>query len=190
MILVVAAKMIYVWLTLFVLLVLLFWGLNLVGLPGNWLIVASAVLWIFVGPAQYQFHWGVPVALTVLAIIGELIEFLTSVLGTKTLGGSNRGATLSVIGSIVGGVLGGIFGIPFPIPLVGILIGSILFAGIGAWIGTTLGEKWVGKPMTESVKIGAVAFVGRLLGTAGKLMVGSTMVVLAIAAPFVPILAN
>lgn len=182
--------MIYVWLTLFILLVLLFWGLNLVGLPGNWLIVASAVLWIFVGPAQYQFHWGVPVALTVLAIIGELIEFLTSVLGTKTLGGSNRGATLSVIGSIVGGVLGGIFGIPFPIPLVGILIGSILFAGIGAWIGTTLGEKWVGKPMTESVKIGAVAFVGRLLGTAGKLMVGSTMVVLAIAAPFVPILAN
>ena len=85
---------------------------------------------------------------------------------------------------------GAVFGIPFPIPLVGMLIGSILFAGVGAWIGATLGERWVGKPMNESVKIGAVAFLGRLLGTAGKLVVGSTMVVLTIAAPFVPILAE
>lgn len=182
--------MVYVWLTLFIVLVILFWGLNLVGLPGNWLIVAIAVLWIFVGPDQYQFHWGTAVALTLLAIIGELIEFLTSVLGTKQLGGSNRGATLSVIGSIAGGMAGAVFGIPFPIPLVGMLIGSILFAGVGAWIGATLGERWVGKPLNESVKIGAVAFLGRLLGTAGKLVVGSTMVVLAIAAPFVPILTH
>ena len=182
--------MVYVWLTLFIVLVFLFWGLNLFGLPGNWLIVAIAVLWIFVGPAQYQFHWGVSAALTFLAILGELIEFLTSVLGAKKLGGSNRGATLSVVGSIVGGMLGGVFGIPFPIPLVGIVIGSILFAGIGAWVGTTLGERWVGKPMGESVKIGAVAFLGRLLGTAGKLVVGSTMVVLTVAAPFVPILSK
>ncbi len=182
--------MVYVWLTLFIVLVILFWGLNLVGLPGNWLIVAIALLWMFVGPASYQFHWGILIALTLLAIIGELIEFLTSVLGTKKLGGSNRGATLSVVGSIVGGMAGAAFGIPFPIPLVGMLIGSILFAGVGAWIGATLGERWVGKPLNESVKIGAIAFLGRLLGTAGKLMVGSTMVVLAIAAPFVPILAS
>ena len=182
--------MVYVWLTLFIVLVILFWGLNLVGLPGNWLIVAIAVFWMFIGPEQYQFHWGISVALTLLAIIGELIEFLTSVLGTKKLGGSNRGATLSVVGSIIGGVAGAAFGIPFPVPLVGMLLGSILFAGVGAWIGATLGEKWVGKPLNESVKIGAVAFLGRLLGTAGKLMVGSTMVVLAIAAPFVPILVD
>ena len=67
---------------------------------------------------------------------------------------------------------------------------EILFAGVGAWIGATLGERWVGKPMKESVKIGGAAFLGRLFGTAGKLLVGSTMVVLAIAAPFVPLLTN
>lgn len=182
--------MVYVWLTLFIVSVLLFWGLNLIGLPGNWMIVAIALLWIFVGPNEYQFHWGIPVALVLLATLGELIEFLTSVLGTKKLGGSNRGATLSVVGSIVGGMVGAVFGIPFPIPLAGMLIGSILFAGIGAWIGATLGERWVGKPLDESVKLGAVAFLGRLFGTAGKLVVGATMVVLAIAAPFVPILAG
>ncbi len=182
--------MVYVWLTLFIVLVILFWGLNLLGLPGNWMIAAIGVLWVFVGPDLYQFHWGIPVALILLATLGELIEFLTSVLGTKKLGGSNRGATLSVIGSIAGGMAGAVFGIPFPVPLVGMLIGSILFAGVGAWIGATLGERWVGKPLDESVKIGAVAFLGRLLGTAGKLVVGSTMVVLAIAAPFVPVLAG
>jgi uncharacterized protein YqgC (DUF456 family) len=182
--------MVYVWLTLFVVLVILFWGLNFIGLPGNWMIVAVALLWIFVGPENYQFHWGIAVALALLAALGELIEFLTSVLGTKQLGGSNRGATLSVVGSIVGGMAGAVFGIPFPIPLVGMLIGSILFAGVGAWIGATLGEKWAGKSLDESVKMGAVAFLGRLLGTAGKLVVGSTMVVLAIAAPFLPILAK
>ena len=182
--------MVYVWLTLFIVLVILFWGLNLIGLPGNWMIVAIALLWMFAGPDDYQFHWGIPVVLVLLAIIGELIEFLTSVLGTRKFGGSNRGASLSVVGSIAGGITGAVFGIPFPIPLVGMLIGSILFAGMGAWIGATLGERWMGKPLKESVKIGAAAFVGRLFGTAGKLMVGSTMVVLAIAAPFVPILTN
>lgn len=180
--------MVYVWLTLFILAVGLFWTLNLVGLPGNWLIVAIAILWTWVGPAGYQFHWAISVALVILAIIGELIEFLTSVLGTKKLGGSTRGATLSVIGSIIGGILGAIFGIPFPIPLVGLLIGSVLFAGLGAWVGASLGEKWVGKSTEESLKIGGAAFVGRLLGTAGKLLVGSTMVVLAIAALFIPLL--
>ena len=80
-----------------------------------------------------------PVVLTVLALLGELIEFLASVLGTKKLGGSTRGATLSVIGSMAGGLLGAVFGIPFPIPLVGMLIGSILFASVGAWIG---GHDW------------------------------------------------
>ena len=180
--------MVYVWLTLFILAVLFFWTLNLVGLPGNWLIVIIAIFWTLIGPAGYQFHWAISVALGVLALVGELLEFLTSVLGTKKLGGSTRGATLSVIGSIVGGLLGAIFGIPFPIPLVGMLIGSVLFAGVGAWVGASLGEKWIGKSTRESLKIGGAAFVGRLLGTAGKLLVGSTMVVLAIAAPFVPLL--
>ena len=180
--------MVYVWLTLFIVAVFLFWALNLLGLPGNWLIVGIAVLWMLVGPAGFQFHWAVTVVLLLLAIVGELIEFLTSVLGTKKLGGSTRGATLSVIGSIIGGMAGAFFGIPFPIPLVGIVIGSVLFAAIGAWVGASLGEKWIGKSTGESLKIGGAAFVGRLLGTAGKLVVGSTMVVLAIAAPFIPML--
>ena len=152
------------------------------------MIIAIAVLWTIVGPSDYRFHWAIPVVLVVLAVLGEVIEFLASVLGTKKLGGSTRGATLSVIGSMAGGLVGAVFGIPFPIPLVGMLIGSILFAALGAWVGATLGEKWVGKPIKESIKIGGAAFVGRVVGTIGKLVMGSTMAVIAIAAPFIPIL--
>ncbi|MDG1875071.1 MAG: DUF456 domain-containing protein [Mariniblastus sp.] len=180
--------MIYVWLIAFILLVLASWLLNFIGMPGNWAIVALALIWFFLGPEKFHFHWAVLIMLVVLAAIGELIEFLASVLGAKNLGGSNRGATLSVIGSIIGGLLGATFGIPFPVPLVGMMIGSILFAGIGAWIGATLGERWGGKPMKESVQIGGAAFIGRLLGTAGKLVMGTTMVILAIAAPFLPLI--
>lgn len=176
--------MIYVWITLFILLVLLFWLLNLVGLPGNWFIVAVCLAWLFFGPVDYRFSWIVVAVLAVLAVIGEAIEFGASVLGTKKLGGSGRGATLSVIGSIIGGIAGAILGIPVPIPLVGMLIGSVLFAAVGAWVGASIGEKWIGKSTKESVQIGGAAFVGRLLGTMGKLIIGSSMVVLAIAAPF------
>ena len=176
--------MIYVWLTLFILLLLVFWLLNLVGLPGNWLIVAISLIWMLFGPTDYQFSWIVVLVLAVLALIGEAIEFGASVLGTKKLGGSGRGAALSVVGSIIGGIMGAILGIPVPIPLVGMLIGSVLFAAVGAWVGATIGEKWVGKSTHQSVQIGGAAFVGRLLGTVGKLVMGSSMVVLAIAAPF------
>jgi uncharacterized protein YqgC (DUF456 family) len=176
--------MIYVWLTLFILLVMTFWLLNLIGIPGNWMIVAISLLWIIIGPSDYRFSWIVIVVLVILALIGEAIEFGASVVGTKKLGGSGRGAALSVVGSIVGGIVGAFFGIPVPIPLVGMLIGSLLFAAMGAWIGATIGEKWVGKPMKESVQIGGAAFAGRLLGTLGKLVVGSTMVAISIAAPF------
>jgi len=176
--------MVYVWLTLFVVFILLFWLLNLVGLPGNWMMVGLALIWMFFGPEGYRFSWIVVVVLTILALIGEAIEFGASILGTNKLGGSARGATLSVVGSVVGGIMGAIFGIPFPVPLVGSLVGSVLLAAVGAWVGAMIGEKWVGKPLKESVQIGRAAFVGRLLGTAGKLMVGSIIAVLTIVAPF------
>ena len=176
--------MIYVWLTLFILLIAGCWTLNLIGMPGNWMIVGLAVIWILLGPEGYRFSWIVVAVLATLALIGEAIEFSASVLGTKKLGGSGRGATLSVVGSVVGGILGAIFGIPVPIPLIGMLIGSVLFAAVGAWIGAMIGEHWVGKPVKESMQIGGAAFLGRLLGTLGKLMLGSSMAVISIAAPF------
>ncbi len=176
--------MIYVWLTLFIVLVFALWGLNFLGLPGNWLIVLLAITWIWLGPEQYAFSWKVLIPLLLLAIVGEVIEFAASVLGAKKLGGSNRGATLSVIGGMMGAILGAVMGIPIPIPIVGVLLGSVLFAALGAMAGAMIGEHWHGKTIQESAKIGGAAFLGRLLGTVGKLTVGAVMVVITVVGAF------
>ncbi len=148
------------------------------------MIVVAALGWMWLGPVDYQFGWWLPAVLVVLGLIGEGIEFGASVLGTKRMGGSNRGATCAVVGSIAGAIAGAVLGIPIPIPVVGILIGSVLFAGLGAWAGAALGEHWDGKPWSEAWKIGGAAFVGRVLGTAGKIVVGSAMAILTIAGLF------
>ena len=179
--------MIYVWLILFVVLVMACWVLNLVGLPGNWMIIVLGLAWFFLAPVGYSFSWIVLVLLVLLALVGEAIEFGASVFGTKKLGGSTRGATLSVIGSVIGGIAGATIGIPFPIPFVGMLVGSILLAATGAFIGASIGEKWVGKPIKETVQIGGAAFAGRLLGTLAKLVLGAAMALLAVGAVIVPL---
>lgn len=175
----------YLMLILFFGLILIFWASNFVGLPGNWLMVAGAGLWFFLAPERFQFSWMVLVALIVLALIGELLEFLASVLGTKKMGGSSRGAMLSVVGSVVGGILGVIIGIPIPIPVLGVLISGILCASAGAMAGALIGEYSLGTPTDQAFKIGGAAFVGRMLGTFGKIIMGAAMVTLILLAPFV-----
>ena len=46
----------------------------------------------------------------------------------------------------------------------------------GAWIG----ETWKGKTAQESYKVSKGAMIGRILGTVGKLLCGSMMLVLMI----------
>ena len=90
----------------------------------------------------------------------------------------SRAATASLIGSILGGIAGAIFGLP--IPIIGWIVGSVLFACVGAMIGATLGERWMGKPIKSSLQIGGAAFIGRMLGTVGKITLGSVMAAVAI----------
>ena len=120
------------------------------------------------GPESYETTWLTIAILIGLAALGEAIEFGTSVVGTKKMGGSGRGATLSVVGSVIGGIAGAILGLPIPIPLVGSLVGSLLFASLGAFIGAFIGEKWIGKSNPDSVKISTAAFLGRLFWHSGK----------------------
>ena len=61
--------------------------------------------------------------------------------------------------------------------LVGSLIGALGGGALGAFAGAYLGEVWVGKTPNESFAVGQGAFVGRLLGTIGKLAIGAVMVV-------------
>lgn len=168
--------------TLLLAVLLLLWLLTVVGMPGNWLMVAAAALYAWLVPhdAAASFGWGFVLALAVLAGLGELLEALAGALGVAKAGGSRRGAVLALLGSLAGGLLGMAVGLP--IPLVGSLVAAVLFAGIGALLGAMVGEKWKGRDLDESWAVGKGAFWGRLLGTLGKVLVGSIMIVVVAAA--------
>jgi uncharacterized protein YqgC (DUF456 family) len=158
------------------------WLVQLLGLPGNWLIVlATAGYAWWVGPdASTAIGWNTVLALAGLAVLGEVIELVAGALGVAKVGGSRRGALLAIVGSIVGSLVGVFVGLP--IPLVGSLVAAVVFGGVGALVGAMLGESWKGRSFDSSLEVGQAAFIGRILGTVGKLIISSIMVVVVLAA--------
>jgi uncharacterized protein YqgC (DUF456 family) len=154
------------------------WVLNVFGLPGNWTNCVAVALYAYLIPSEHRVwvSWWVVGAVLLLAILGEVVETFASAAGTAKVGGSRRGAVLSVFGSFIGGIAGIFIG--FPIPVVGSLIAVILFAGVGALGGAMLGEFWKGRDWDTTWQVGEAAFWGRLLGTVGKIALGSVIVVL------------
>lgn len=154
--------------------------LTLLGMPGNWGVVLLAGLAMWLAPKDYLSHVDgkVVIALVVIALIGEGIEFAAGALGVGKLGGAKRSAALAVVGSIVGAIVGMFVGLP--IPVVGSLVASLLFGGVGALVGAALGERWVGKDWDGSLQVGIAAFWGKLLGTFGKVVCGAVMAGIAI----------
>jgi uncharacterized protein YqgC (DUF456 family) len=162
--------------------VILCWLAQLVGLPGNWLIVlATAVYaWWFPPDAPTAIGWNVVIALAVLAVLGEIVESAAGAVGVSKVGGSRRSSLLAIVGSLVGSIVGVFVGLP--IPLVGSLVAAVIFGAVGATIGALVGESWKGRDLDASLEVGKAAFVGRLLGTVGKTIVCSIMVVVTLAA--------
>lgn len=158
------------------------WGLNVFGIPGNWITVSVAVLYaaLLPGDSRAALSWQVVVALVALAVLGEIVEFVASSAGAKRAGGSKRAAALALIGALVGGIVGVFVGIP--IPVIGPIISAILFSAAGALGGAMLGESWKGRSWESSWDVGKAAFWGRILGTLGKIMVGSIMVAVVLVA--------
>src|SRR5687768_7524398 len=120
------------WLYYFLMLALLVCGLGvqLVGLPGLWLMAAAAALYELVTPGRYLYPWPLLIILA-LCLIAELLEFLAGAGGASKAGGSKR----SMVGGIVGGLAGGIL-LSIPVPILGTIAGVC----IGAFAGATLAQ--------------------------------------------------
>jgi len=151
------------------------WALTLLGMPGNWLAVAAASLYAWLGPSEgvLQIGWGTVAALVVLAAAGEIAELVASVWGAQRAGGSRRAALFSIFGSFVGAIVGATLGIP--IPLIGSAVAAVLGGAVGALAGAALGEQSRGEALGRSLRVGHAAFWGRLLGTAAKSAVATTL---------------
>ena len=157
------------------------WVLTLVGLPGNWLMVAAVAIYAAVIPAHLAvaIGWGVVATVAALAALGEIGESVAGAAGTLSAGGSRRAAIAALVGSIVGGLLGALLGMPL-LPL-GSLLAAVLLSGCGALIGAVLAEMSLGTDPGSSLRIGGAAMLARLVGTAGKMLVASMIVAVTLA---------
>lgn len=156
------------------------WMMNVLGMPGNWLIVALGAGCYFLTREEHVVHVGLfpLIMMVVVAGLGELMEFAASAMGASRLGASKRANLLSIVGSIAGAVVGLFAGGIIPIPVVGSVIGSLLLGGVGAATGAVCGERWAGKSWDDSLQVGHAAFWGRLLGTVGKAVCGTVACVI------------
>ncbi len=173
----------YVWAAALVLLNLLWLLLVVLGLPGNWLMVAGAALLCWQpGPLAHvplTFSRWLVISVAALAVIGEIVEFAAGLVGAKKAGGTRRGAWGALGGALVGGVVGtGLI----PVPVVGSLIGACLGAALGAWSLELSG----GRSHRASLMSGMGAGLGRLAGTLAKLGAGIVIWLIIAVAAFWP----
>lgn len=143
-------------------------------LPGTWLmLLATAVVawwrWESGAGGDPLIGWWALGGLLLLAVAGEVIEFVAGAWGASRAGASKRAAMLAILGGVVGAVAGMIF-LAF-IPIVGVLIG----AAIGAALGTIVGDRWAGRSWEMAMRTGRGAAVGKFWGAMGKLIVAVVM---------------
>lgn len=175
----------WLWAILLLVVLVVCWALNVVGLPGNWINLVAAGLYAWLMPVEYRadFGWVAVGIMLLLAVLGEIVEFAAGAVGSSTVGGSKRGAGLALVGALAGGIVGIFLGLP--IPFVGPIVSPILFSAIGALLGAMLGEQWKGRDLKESFWVGHAAFWGRLAGTLAKIAVGAAMIGVAVVAMIV-----
>ena len=142
------------------------------GLPGTFVILGASVLYGWYGGFS-EITVRVIIILVVLALAGELIEFLLGILGSKKYESSNR----AIVGSIIFGIIGAVMGAPFFFG-----IGAVIGAFAGAFAGAILMELSQGKKMDEAIKSGWGAFLGRVAGTISKGAVGIAMIAITVLA--------
>jgi uncharacterized protein len=147
-----------------------------VNLPGTWIMLALAVAielldrFYLTADPPVTFGWRIIIICAVLAVLGEILEFISGALGTKFGGGTRRGMIWAVIGGIAGAIL---FTPVIPVPLIGTLIGAL----IGTFAGAMFGEITAAEPRSVrgSIIPASGATFGRILGTLGKVCIAVAM---------------
>uniref|UniRef100_A0A7C4AI06 DUF456 domain-containing protein n=1 Tax=Fundidesulfovibrio putealis TaxID=270496 RepID=A0A7C4AI06_9BACT len=158
----------YVWAVAFILLLLGMLSLNILSLPGNWVMLALAWFWDWTHPGL-NLGWGYYLPLAAMAVAGEVIEFAAQYVGGKKYGSSSKGN----IGAFIGAVAGAIFCAPFLLGL-----GALFGAVGGAYVGCYVFERMHGRPSAEAWHAAKGAMLGRVLGFVVKIGLGGGMLAL------------
>ena len=138
--------------------------LIVLGLPGLWIMVATAVVYNLMVPGD-PIGWVTLVAIGVLAVVAELLEFTLSGKYALKYGGSRRAGWGAIIGGIVGAIVG------FPVPIIGPVIGAF----VGSFMGAFIAELTRGSTAGDATQVAKGALIGRAVSTALKVGIGFTI---------------
>lgn len=138
--------------------------LIVLGLPGLWIMVASAVAYNMI-VAGDPIGWFTLVAVAVLALVAELLEFSLAGRYARKYGGSRRAGWGAIIGGIIGAMVG------FPVPIVGPVIGAFL----GSFCGALVAELTAGASAGDATRVAKGALIGRVMSTVLKIGIGFTI---------------
>src|SRR5215210_213211 len=106
--------------------------LIVLGLPGLWIMVATAVTYNLIVPGE-PIGWFTILSVGVLALVAELLEFSMSGRYARKYGGSRRAGWGAIIGGMIGAMVG------FPVPIIGPVIGAFAGSFIGALVAELTG---------------------------------------------------
>ncbi|MDD5134500.1 MAG: DUF456 domain-containing protein [Phycisphaerae bacterium] len=141
-----------------------FWlGLVFLALPGSWLMIITVISFSLWQKGIFSVY--TIIAAVVLAVIGEILEFISGARGAKSAGGGKKAVISAVLGAVLGAIVGTII---IPIPLIGTLAGTT----IGAGLAVLLVEKTGGVVFKKALKSATGAGVGQLLGIIAKFVIG------------------
>ena len=149
--------------------------LNLITLPANWIMLGFIGLWrvLYPNPGDMGIlFFALPLG---LAVLGEVVEYVTQGWGSKKYGSSTSGMWAGLIGAMVGALAG--------LPLL-LGLGAFIGALVGAWGGCYLMERYRGRDDAEARRAAKGALVGRFLGIVVKCGIGVVMLGLTFRAIF------
>jgi hypothetical protein len=140
--------------------------LQLLGLPGTWLLAADAFFlrWL-IGPDFIDYH--TVIILGLMALFAEVLEFKTAIKGARS-GSPVRGAAVA---SIIGAFAGGLAGAPIMFGL-----GALPGMAIGAWLAVFTVALTGGATLSAASRTALGAMTGRVRGTALKVIIAVAMV--------------
>ncbi len=135
---------------------------HLLGLPGNWVILAETLIyglitWWDKGIAGWDL-----LALALMAGAGELGEFLVTAYGAQKFGAEKKAIYAALAGGLLGAILGN---------MVIVIIGALIGAFAGVFLGAALLTYYYEKDAGKAAKAGIGAFMGRL----GAVLLKGTM---------------
>jgi uncharacterized protein YqgC (DUF456 family) len=131
------------------------------GLPGLWIMIASAITYNIVVPERPMSTLTM-IGIVALGIVAEVLDFTLAGSYARKYGGSRKAAW----GAIIGGTIGAIVGVP--IPFVGSLVGAL----VGSFVGAFVGEVRDAGERGPAAKVATGALIGRVLGTVIKVGLG------------------